>query len=53
MLLLSCQNLFVSLTMPTNLIRRDYCTSLYGTMTIPPDDVIEMTGKNGRIDDET
>ena len=53
MLLLSCQNLFVSLTMPTNLIRRDYCTSLYGTMTIPPDDVIVMAGKNGRIDDET
>ena len=34
MLLLSCQSLPVSLAMFTNLIRRDYCISLYGTITI-------------------
>ena len=50
MLLMSCQSLSVSLAMPTNLIRIDYCISLYGTMTVLPDDVIVMTRGNGRID---
>ena len=49
MLLLSW-SLSVSLIMPTDLIRRDYCISLYGTMTTLPDDVIVMTRHNGRID---
>ena len=33
-MLLSCQSLSISLEMPTNLIRRDYCISLYRTMTV-------------------
>ena len=53
MLLLSCQGLSVSLAMPTYLIRIDYCISLYGTMTVLPDDVIVMTRGNGRIDGDT
>ena len=47
------QSLSVSLAMPTDLIRRDYCISLYATMTILPDDVIMMARHNGRIDSDT
>ena len=45
----------VSLAMPANLIRRDYWISLYGTMTILPDDVIVMTRYSGigKIDGDT
>ena len=49
MLLLSCQSLSVSLAKPTNLIK-NYCISVYGNMTILPDDVIMMTRHTGRID---
>ena len=52
-MLLLCQSLSASLAMPTNLKRRDYCISLYGTMTILSDDIIVMTGHNGRIDGST
>ena len=44
MILFSCHTLSVSQATPTNLIRRDYCISLYGTMTILPDDVIALKG---------
>ena len=53
MLLLFGQNSFVLLTVPTDRIRRDYCISLYATMTILPADVILMTRHNGRIDGDT
>ena len=53
MLLLLCQSLSVSPATPTNLIRRDYCISLYGTMIVLPDDVIVMTRYNTKIDGST
>ena len=43
----------MSLATPTDLKRRDYCISFYVTMAILPDDVIVMTGHNGRIDGDT
>ena len=46
-MVLSCQSLSVSLAMPTNLISRDHCIFLYGTITILPDDIILMTRHNG------
>ena len=53
MLLFSCQGLSMSLATTTDLKRRDYCISFYVTMTTLPDDVIVMTGHNGRIDGDT
>ena len=46
MLLLLSQRLSVWLATPKNLIRRDYRISLYGIMTILPDDVIVMIRHN-------
>ena len=46
------QHVSVSLAMPTNLIRRDYCVSVYGTMEVLPDDVTLMT-RHGRVYGDT
>ena len=47
------QHVSVSLAMPTNLIRRDYCVSVYGTMAVLPDDVTLMTRHDGRVYGDT
>ena len=46
------QHVSVSQAMPTNLIRRDYCVSIYGTMAVLPDDVTLMT-RHGRVYGDT
>ena len=43
----------MSLATPTNLIRRDHCISLYGTMIIQSDDAIVMARHNSGIDGDT